>query len=180
VNSAHPQGANHGSQPGTGDDWTAQLAPDHTPPPVGWWPPAPGWWGVLFVSLMLVALLALWLRKRDALRSRSAHARVRRAALREIQLIEESNADDPTVAQAIENLLRRYAIALFGAQRVAKLTGAAWLQFLGAHGGSVLAGDAGRTLLDAAFANRSVGDRQGWFSGSREFVSQAARNRLIG
>jgi len=148
--------------------WTQQLAPDHAPPPVGWWPPAPGWWALLIILVVISTLWALRSRTRDNFRS------VRREALRELQAIEESNADDPTVAKGIENVLRRYAIALFGTERVAKLTGRAWLQFLGSHGGAILAGDTGRSLLEAAFANRSPGERGSWFSGSREFVRQAA------
>lgn len=153
-------------------EWTAQLAADHAPAPVGWWPPAPGWWGVLSVCLLLVLVWG-WVSRRRSPAHRPAPRSLKRAALREIERIERSNAADPLVAQAIETLLRRYAIALFGAQRVARLTGTSWLQFLGQHGGTLLAGDAGRTLLEAAFAGRPAADRASWFRASRELVQQA-------
>jgi Domain of unknown function (DUF4381) len=150
-------------------NWMAQLAPDHPPPSAGRWPPAPGWWVVLTLTLLLLAFVILWSHRRDPFRAS------RRAALREIRCIEKSSADEIMAAQALQSLMRRYAIAIFGLRRVARLTGESWLRFVGEQGGSVLAGPAGRSLLAAAFANQQCGERESWLSGARQFVQQAAR-----
>jgi Domain of unknown function (DUF4381) len=154
-------------------DWTAQLAADHAPPPVGLWPLAAGWWGVLGVCLLLLAWAFAWRRRVPT--SRSSLRSLKRAALAEIERIEQSAAEDPVIARELETVLRRYALALFGAQRVARLTGPCWLQFLGQHGGTLLAGDTGRRLLEAAFAQRAGNDRDAWFRACREFL-QRPRN----
>jgi Domain of unknown function (DUF4381) len=156
-------------------NWLAQLAPDHPPPPVGWWPPAPGWWAVLTLSLLFLAFVALWSRLKDPYRD------CRLAALREIRHIEEeAYVDETATARAIQSVIRRYAIAVFSTERVARLTGESWLSFVGEQGGSVLAGVAGRSLIAAAFANQHCGQRDDWLLGAREFVQRAARGKRTG
>jgi Domain of unknown function (DUF4381) len=156
-------------------DWLAQLAPDHPPPSAGWWPPAPGWWAVLALSLLLLACVVLWWRRRDPFLG------CRLAALREIRNIEEEAfVDEGATARAIQSVIRRYAIAVFGRERVARLTGESWLRFIGDQGGSVLAGTAGRSLIAAAFANQHSGQRDDWLIGAREFVQRVARGNRTG
>lgn len=140
----------------------AQLAPAHAPPPAGWWPPAPGWWLLLLVVLgLLVALLAWW---------RHPARRLRRAALAELRAIHRAGLDHAALAQQLESLTRRYAVARFGRHRVARLSGAAWLDFVVAHGGEAWKDDAGRQLLRAAYGGPVEGDRAAWFGGARGFV----------
>jgi hypothetical protein len=156
-------------------NWLAQLAPDHPPPPAGWWPPAPGWWAVLTLSLLFVVFVALWWRRQDPFLG------CRLAALGEIRHIEEeAYVDEAGAARAIQSVIRRYAIAVFGRERVARLTGEPWLNFIGEQGGSVLAGSAGRSLIAAAFANQHCGQRDDWLIGAREFVQRAARGNRAG
>ncbi len=150
-------------------DWLSQLAPAHAPPAPGWWPLAPGWWAAAGVALAAAAGLAWWWR-RDPYRLR------RRLALRELKRIEAADAEAPALAQAVENLLRRFAIAVFGTDRVARLGGEAWLVFVGSEGGELLAGDAGRSLLAAAFGGRVRDERERWLKGAAAFVRAAARN----
>lgn len=152
--------------------WLTQLAPAHAPPPPGWWPPAVGWW--LLPALLLAACGAAERWRRDPYR------RSRRAALRELELIRRDDADPVDSARAIESLLRRYAIAVFGAGRVARLTGNAWLEFVVAEGGAPLAGDAGRSLLSAAFGGGAPDDRACWIAGADAFVRRAARGARSG
>ena len=89
------------------------------PAPVPWWPPAPGWYAVL----ALLALAAAWLARR-AWRTWRADA-YRRAALREL-----ARARD---AAAIAELLRRTALAVADRAVVARLTGAAWADWVAAR-----------------------------------------------
>ena len=148
-------------------NWLSQLAPAHAPPPPGWWPPAPGWW-VLAALLLAAAVGALWW-------WRDPYRRSRRAALRELRAIRAAESDVAASARAIESLLRRFAVAVFGAARVARLTGDAWLAFVAAQGGTVLAGEAGRSLLAAAFGGGASGDRECWIAGADAFVRRARR-----
>ena len=147
--------------------WLSQLAPAHAPPPPGWWPPAPGWW-LLAVLLLAAAVAVVWW-------WRDPYRRSRRAALRELRAIRAEDSDIVASARAIESLLRRFAIAVFGAARVARLTGDAWLAFVAAQGGTQLAGDAGRSLLTTAFGGSPSDDRECWIAGADAFVRQARR-----
>ena len=146
-------------------DWTSQLSAAHAPPPPGWWPPAPGWW--LLAALLLAAAAAgVWW-------WRDPYRRSRRAALRELRAIRAAKSDPVTSARAIESLLRRFAIAVFGSARVARLTGDAWLAFVAAEGGTLLAGEAGRSLLSTAFGGSARGERECWIAGADAFVRRA-------
>lgn len=146
--------------------WLAQLAPDRAPPPPGWWPLAPGWWILIGLALAGV-FVAWWLRRRRADPARA----LRRAALRELDRCASTGADDPSLARDLEHLLRRYAVARFGRDRVARLTGDAWLAFIAAHGAAALAGDAGRSLLRSAYGGTAAGDRTAWLAAARGFVT---------
>jgi hypothetical protein len=157
-------------------DWLAELAPEHAPSAPGWWPPAPGWW--ILASLTLVILVAAWLRWRDPRR------RLRRRALKELGAIRAGaatgGADALQTAQALQNLLRRYALALFGREAVAGLSGPAWLGFLAARGGDAFAGAVGQSLLKAAYGAGGANDagdageaHAGWFREAEKFLRRA-------
>jgi hypothetical protein len=152
-------------------DWLTQLQPAHAPRPVGWWPLAPGWWVLTLLCLLIVITIVFWLR--------SPRAHMRRAALRELRSIRASDADGAAVARATQNLLRRYALAKFGQERVAKLSGEAWLRFVVGAGGDALSGGAGHSLLSAAFGNHTTDDREQWLAGAERFIRRArvARHR---
>ncbi len=150
-------------------DWLKQLAPEHAPTPPGWWPPAPGWWAVALICILLAGGMVWWMR--DPRRA------LRRTALRQLRLIGTSDADGAAVARAIQNLMRRYALAVFGHDRVAKLTGESWLSFVIAHGGVPLAGAAGRSMLTTAFGNHVDDERQQWLAGAEGFIRRAARQK---
>ena len=155
---------------------------------MGWWPPAPGWWAITLCLLVLLTLLARWLRSRGRARphwgfprwplGRKTHGpALRHSALAELRLIRHSDGDGPAVARAIQSLMRRYAVAVFGQERVAKLTGEAWLEFVVSEGGTAFAGTPGRSLLVAAFGNHSNDDREQWLTAAESFIRRAARRR---
>lgn len=147
--------------------WISQLAPSHAPAPPGWWPPAPGWWIAAALLLAAIAAAVWWWR--------DPYRRSRRAALRELRAIRRAESDLVASARAIESLLRRFALAVFGAARVARLTGDAWLAFVAAQGGGPLAGAAGRSLLSTAFGGGVSDDRECWIAGADAFVRHARR-----
>jgi hypothetical protein len=97
--------------------------------------------------------------------------RLNRLALRELKRIEQSTCDDAALARDLEHLLRRYALTRFGRDPVARLTGADWIAFVVAHGGSTWQGDNGLNLLRAAYGGQVTDvDRVSWIAGARTFV----------
>jgi hypothetical protein len=159
-------------------DWLTQLAPEHAPPPPGWWPLAPGWWAVGTIGVLLIAGAIWWWRNPRLTRQRKA--------LHELQRIRDQLNDQQDIAitaRAIQNLLRRYAIAVFGRDRVAQLTGNAWLTFLNDHGGAPSA-DAGQSLLAIAFGGPPTEQEiechrnrcEQWFAGADAFLRRAGKS----
>ena len=146
-------------------DWLTQLSPDHAPPPPGWWPLAPGWWIVLVLLIAATAGCVVWLR--------SPRRTLRRAALRELNCIATQKADTATTARAIQNVLRRYAIAAFGVEQTGQLTGDAWLAFVMTRSAGRLDADSGHSLLAAAFGTPERDDRDRWLSAATHFVKAA-------
>ncbi len=115
------------------------LEPVPEPVPVPLWPQTAGWFWLALLVVGLLVLAAHWL-----LRRHRANA-YRRAALREL---EAANGN----ATAIARILRRTAIAAYGRQRVAALSGDAWLGFLDtAVGGSDFCSGPGRALAIAPY-----------------------------
>jgi hypothetical protein len=152
-------------------DWLAQLAPEHPPTVPAWWPPAPGWWIAAIILVAAAAGAVIWWRR--------PRRRVRRVALRELRRIRSADVDVMHTAQLVQNLLRRYALAAFGADRVARLSGDAWLRFVAEHGAEGLGGASGQSLLAASFGARATDrqqqDRETWCAAAEQFLRQAVR-----
>lgn len=85
------------------------------PPPAPWWPPTPGWW----IVLSLAALVVMGMLLRTFFRWQAD--RYRREAL---VLLDASDL------VMISPLLKRVALAVWPRERIADLTGKAWLDFL--------------------------------------------------
>src|ERR1700722_11976736 len=152
--------------------WLDQLAPEHAPSPPPWWPPAPGWWGVAALCLLAPFLVLAWRRFYGRTHWRTA----RSAALLELGRIRAQAKSD--VAAQIQRLLRRYALTVFGPDRVAPLSGEAWLDFLARHGGERFAGEDGRALLRAAYGNTgAAARRETWLAAAEGFIRRASRRR---
>jgi len=147
---------------GLNSDWLTQLAPAHAPAPPGCWPLAPGWWGLALLLGLIVAAVAWWARRPAGC--------LRRTALRELGRLETGANDDAHLAGELEHLMRRYAVAVYGRETAAQLSGSAWLAFVAGHGGKELAGEAGRSLLRAAYGGAAPADRAQWLKGARGFL----------
>ncbi|MFZ5764442.1 MAG: DUF4381 domain-containing protein [Thermodesulfobacteriota bacterium] len=104
-------------------DPLAALRDIHLPDPVSPWPPAPGWWivGLLGVGLFIGSFVLgrRW-------RHRTAY---RRKALHELQRLADT-PDHRLIVDELAALVKRVAIAGFGHQQVARLSGEEWLRFL--------------------------------------------------
>jgi len=95
---------------------------------ISWWPPAAGWW--ISTLLMLVALTALFLLIRHLFRYPPGSWRWEaQAALRELRR-QRNQISQKAVAARLSELLRRIAIARFGREKVASITGNEWLTWL--------------------------------------------------
>jgi hypothetical protein len=149
---------------GVTPNWLAQLAPEHAPPPPGWWPPAPGWWILLALAALAIAFLIY--------RFLHPNLRLQRAALDQLRILETSPIDDGVLARELEHLLRRYAVARFGYDRVAGLSGKRWIAFVIEHGGNAWTTDAGTSLLRAAYGGDASVDRTVIMAGARAFLKR--------
>ena len=142
------------------------LRPLHLPPEIGWWPPAPGWWLLVLLCVVLGAwAVKVW--RRGA---------ARREALRIIRAIEHGELVGPSLAQQINVLLRRYAMACYPQLNAQALAGDAWLEFLNRHGaGRDFSGAAARALTQAPFAPDASVNRSELIDLARHWVK---RNRM--
>lgn len=151
------------------NDWLAQLAPEHAPAAPGWWPMAPGWWILAIVLLVALGCVFYWWQR--------PLSRRRRLARKELRRLQERALEPVEAARAIQNLLRRYALAVFGRDATASLSGDAWLAFVIDSGGDAFVGRPGRALLAAAFGDAknpvSAADREGWFAAADQFLRRA-------
>jgi hypothetical protein len=154
------------------NDWLTQLAPEHAPLVPAWWPPAPGWWVLAVLLLAIIVGAIIWWRQ--------PRRRLRRVALRELRRLQSFDADIAQTARRVQNLLRRYALAMFGPDRVARLSGDAWLQFVAARGAASLGGRLGRSLLAASFGAKvtddQAQDRDAWCLEAEKFLRRAVQN----
>ena len=111
-------------------------------PPAPFWPPAPGWY-VLSLALVIATGWACWW----TVHHRRTNA-YRRTALTELQ----AAGVHPDQLRILPELLKRTALAAYPRERVASLSGGAWLAFLDETGAepAFVAGP-GRLLGDLAY-----------------------------
>jgi len=127
---------------------TLDLRDIHAAAPTGLWPPAPGWWVLAVVGLLALLFATRWLLRRLRLR------RDRTQILAEIAAISTCTNKEqvPLLISNLSALLRRVALRRYHRERVAPLTGQAWLQFLDDTGGDgEFSRGAGRVLEDGAY-----------------------------
>jgi ABC-type nickel/cobalt efflux system permease component RcnA len=108
-------------------DPLAALRDIYQPALIELWPPAPGWWILAAVGMILLITACFWLWHRWS------DNRYRREALQELEGYFEAwkrEEDDHVFLFEIQQLLKRVALTRFDRQKVASLTGEAWLLFL--------------------------------------------------
>jgi hypothetical protein len=108
-------------------DPLSQLRDIHLPAPVEAWPPAPGWWALGIIAAILaiagIAWLVRWWMKN----------RYRREGLKQLEALRakhEADRNDAVYLAGYSELLKRVALTHFPRNKVASLTGEAWVQFL--------------------------------------------------
>ncbi|NEX21145.1 DUF4381 domain-containing protein [Thiorhodococcus mannitoliphagus] len=128
-------------------DPLADLRDWHLPDPLSWWPPAPGWWILLGLAVLAMVAAFLWIRR---LRRRGRAWRAAKRELVGLRAAYESDRDGRRFIAELSRLLRRLALLRYPRERVAGLSGSAWLEFLDATGGAGgFVGGAGRILMAA-------------------------------
>ncbi|MDZ7750273.1 MAG: DUF4381 domain-containing protein [Gammaproteobacteria bacterium] len=154
-------------------DPLAELRDIHLPDPVSWWPPAPGWW--LLALVVLVALgLASWALRRYLKRRRRS-----RRVLAEVDALAAAyrrDGDTQALCSGLSLVLKRAALAAWPRQRVAGLTGTAWLEFLDATGGAgAFAHGPGQALASAGYGGAAAVDGEALEALVRRWIKGALR-----
>ena len=151
-------------------DPLAELRPLHLPPEIGWWPPAPAWWLLVVLLVVLVVSLTIAWRRRTP----------RREALRIVRAIEQQVLSAPLLAQQINVVLRRYAMACYPQDNAGALTGQAWLDFLNRrNAGRELSAALGHALTDAAFAAHAHVDGPELIDLARHWIRHNSRGKAV-
>lgn len=98
---------------------------------ISWWPLAPGWWLMAALAVLLILLLMVMVRnlRRYPLGSwrRDAWRQLRRLRSRAATMTAEQLAGE------LSELLRRIAVARYGRDQAAGLSGKQWLMWLQEH-----------------------------------------------
>jgi hypothetical protein len=132
-----------------------QLRDIHVPPAPPFWPLAPGWWIVGAIVFALLAWTAVLLWKRERVRRR------RRRVIDALTVLERTLATERSAEglARISVLLRRLALTRFPRDKVAALSGDAWLRFLDESGGNGRFSDGpGRVLADGPYRRTLASD----------------------
>lgn len=131
------------------------------PGAVPWWPPAPGWYVAMGIAVLGVLILAVqWIR-------RYRHNAYRRSALGELA----SLPNDPAGLPPIATLLKRTALAVYPRERVAQLSGAAWIDWLADTGGLTVPESVASALMRDVYVDRESAN----VAAVSEFASQWIR-----
>ncbi len=128
-------------------DPLSALRDIHLPAEPSWWPPAPGWWLLAAILLGVLIGLVVFMGRRAMLR-----ARRRRIIARIDALVKAYRPEHACEFVAdVSGLLRRAALTWYPRERVAALSGEAWLRFLDDNGGAGFRDGPGRILANGAY-----------------------------
>ncbi|MEZ5461381.1 DUF4381 domain-containing protein [Dokdonella sp.] len=152
-----------------------ELRDIHLPADPSWWPPAPGWWLLALLSLGLLVMAVVWMRRRLARR------RWRQRVTSELDRIAaeySATTDALRLSTEVSQLLRRASRLLDPAAPA--LRGAAWLDFLD----SILGGDdftkgVGRVLLEGPYQRAANVDADALLDLARRWLQRLLENRKV-
>ena len=150
-------------------DPLAQLRDIHLPEAISAWPPAPGWWLLALVTLAALITVFVLLRR--------WHRRLafRREAIRQLQHLDSyRHSDKQQYLQALNELLKRTALACHAPSSVAGLAGQDWTQFLNRQGnGAVFSQPDAELLATALYSNEvPAGDLQSLHQSAERWIKQ--------
>lgn len=105
----------------------AQLREIHLPDPIGWWPLAPGWYLLAIGSIIGLVIIMMWLRRCYL------NGQAKREALRLLSIYQQQyrpEVDSQLMSARLSGLLKRVALAYYPREKVARLQGDEWIDFL--------------------------------------------------
>jgi len=144
----------------------------HLPATLTWWPPAPGWW-LLAGLCLLIGLLLLWWKKRPATLRLQREAR---AEFKQIVQDYEQRHDGPQCLRKLNALLRRITLSYCPRERVAGLTGPAWIEQLHSLSRTpVFDHEAQELLTRASYRAAPPGDLAPLFKQVEDWIAQLPR-----
>jgi hypothetical protein len=154
-----------------GTDPLAALRGLQPPHAVGLWPPAPGWWALLGLAVAAIVAAGFWWRRR---RRRTAPLGQARTELDTLATEWRAHGDHRRLAAGVAMVLRRVALVRFPGERVAGLTGEAWLAFLDSvYGDSAFTRGVGRTLERGPYAAHAEYDAPALLALARRWIERA-------
>lgn len=153
-------------------DLLQQLHDIHLPTALDAWSIAPGWFILAGLLVVLLLLGLLWGCRWYG------RGKVKREALRMLSQYEKNDTlqtDAQTMIAALNELLKRVALAYFPREQVAPLYGQAWLDFLQATSKNVNFLAQGQDLLYGPYQPSQTRDLRPLFELVREWISQRER-----
>lgn len=153
-------------------DLLQQLHDIHLPAALGRWPLAPGWVALLGIMLLLLIVGVVWgwrwVRR----------GKVKREALRVLALYEKTyyaEMNTQTSSAALNELLKRVALAYFPREQVAQLYGKEWLVFLQETSKKLDFLTEGEAFLYAPYQLNQARDLRPLFHLVRSWIAQRER-----
>ncbi|WP_226661970.1 DUF4381 domain-containing protein [Microbulbifer aggregans] len=148
-----------------------QLKDIHEPSAIGWWPPAPGWW-------LLGALILLAIAGAAFLYSHMRQKRLKnRYRIEGIRLLDNIDPSSPQAVEAINIVLKRVAVAAYGRDPCAPLTGQRWIKFLEDTAQLEMDAPARRALLESLYQHKDADSQD--FAALRDFAVNWVREHEI-
>lgn len=141
-------------------------------PPAPWWPPAPGWWLLAVLLALVAAAVAWWWTTRRVPR------RIRRQALREVDMLQAAYAHDgdaAALASGASRLLRRIALRL--EPGLAASHGEDWNAFLRGYAADDTAASSLAQLVEAPFRGHPTLDADALLAALRGWCRRALHPR---
>lgn len=130
-------------------DIQIDLEPITAPPPIPAWPPQPGWYVIGAILLMGIVFL---LREFYLKRKRNEY---RKISLQELEKVKSMPIDEKAFRQ-LNLILKSTALYAFKREKVASLTGKAWLQFLESSCSSIKLTDTSAKVLVNSMYNKNT------------------------
>lgn len=165
-------------------DALTDMADIHLPAEPGFWPLAPGWWVLAALLLALLVYGAYRLQKRLQLHRRYRNAlRELDKCLASLQAVSGHNG--ATMEQRliyvneVNSVLRRVALLHFAHDRVAGLSGQAWVAFIKQHDrAGRLTPELAGALAEGRFAPRCDVDTQALHGMARDWIKNLYMARI--
>lgn len=133
-----------------------QLKDIHLPSEINWWPIAPGLMITFILLLLIISYFIYFCYQRNKQKKAIKFALAKFKKLKELNT---HNPDNINIAAELSHLIRRVSLYYFPREKIAGLTGKAWLDFLNQSGNTTaFTGEISTLLTDAPYAKNVTAD----------------------